>query len=230
MKKFSSKKEVDQYLGGNFLICLLCNKPYKALGTHLLKKHGLHTDDYRIMFGLPFSRGLVAEETSRKMASALQDRIMSGDKSLQEFTPELAWKAQHSPRRNVVYYRLIEKRNYGKVQANSKIEKSRQRINSIDWGNYLHIVKETGLGCNSLKNYPGMPSVYDVQKKKNMDPEFASKYIDILKTLPYKKGIKNKNKIIELYKSGMNQREIAAKLSIGKTTVSRILKIERLKT
>lgn len=54
--KFETRKEVEEYLSGNTITCLICGEERKRLGgTHLRKGHGLSPDEYKIMFGIPLS-------------------------------------------------------------------------------------------------------------------------------------------------------------------------------
>jgi hypothetical protein len=44
--------------------CLECGRWYRALPTHLLRKHGLSDEDYRLKYGLPVGLPLVCQEWS----------------------------------------------------------------------------------------------------------------------------------------------------------------------
>jgi hypothetical protein len=54
-----SKKQRDDYFTGDSITCLLCGKKYRALGgAHLNKVHNVTEDNYRKMYGIPYTQGL----------------------------------------------------------------------------------------------------------------------------------------------------------------------------
>jgi hypothetical protein len=57
---FQTRKEVERYFGGKTITCLLCGGRYGRLSFHLAAKHGMTTDEYKVHFGLPWSRGLIS--------------------------------------------------------------------------------------------------------------------------------------------------------------------------
>lgn len=69
-------QEVNDYLSGNTITCLICGRDLQRLNMHLQKAHSLTPDEYRAQFGIPFSRAL-ASVPSRAKSSALMtpDRI-----------------------------------------------------------------------------------------------------------------------------------------------------------
>ena len=56
--RFETKTEIEDYLAGDKVRCLLCGKLFKALPTHLERVHDITADDYRERYGLPWKRGL----------------------------------------------------------------------------------------------------------------------------------------------------------------------------
>ena len=56
-----TRAELDQYLGGSTIACLLCNRRFQRLAFHLHAKHGLTVDEYNAIFGIPSSRGLTCK-------------------------------------------------------------------------------------------------------------------------------------------------------------------------
>ncbi len=58
-RKFETKEEVDAYFSTDKIQCLLCGRWYNQIGgLHLDRMHGVTPDDYREMYGLPWTRGL----------------------------------------------------------------------------------------------------------------------------------------------------------------------------
>ena len=58
----------------NEVICLICNKGFKALKRHLTVAHDLKPGEYRKQFGIPSKQSLVAKAYSEKWRQAANDR------------------------------------------------------------------------------------------------------------------------------------------------------------
>ena len=65
---FQSKEEVDDYFSGDKIQCLRCGHYYRALAAHLRLAHAMHVDEYRAIYGLPWSIGLSGKATKKKRA------------------------------------------------------------------------------------------------------------------------------------------------------------------
>jgi predicted transcriptional regulator len=57
---FQTMADVDDYLSGTKIECLVCNKHYHCLTQQHLEKHGLSLDEYRVKFGIPYGRSLTS--------------------------------------------------------------------------------------------------------------------------------------------------------------------------
>lgn len=57
---FATRHDVDRYLGGETIECLLCGQHFRRLGGHLRAAHGVSANEYRSSFGLPWARGLIS--------------------------------------------------------------------------------------------------------------------------------------------------------------------------
>lgn len=66
---FETMEQVDAYLSGDKIQCLLCGERMQTLHKHLRHKHGVTSDDYRIQFGIPYKRGLQSAK-HKALASA----------------------------------------------------------------------------------------------------------------------------------------------------------------
>ncbi len=63
--KFGTREQVDEYLGGAEITCLLCGKKYKCLAPHVKRVHGVSAENYKELFGLPQGRGIDCAITSK---------------------------------------------------------------------------------------------------------------------------------------------------------------------
>lgn len=64
---FESPEEIERYLSQEEIDCLICGRRLRALSAHLARIHRVSTDDYKLRFGLPYTRGLTCAETSEKL-------------------------------------------------------------------------------------------------------------------------------------------------------------------
>lgn len=75
---FSSILGVREYLRGDRIICLRCGKPYKKLGNHLLKIHGMQMDEYKALYKIPWTYSLICPESSRNYKQASEIQVRTG--------------------------------------------------------------------------------------------------------------------------------------------------------
>ena len=64
-RKFETVEEINEYLHGEKITCLICGQAKKALVGHL-RIHGVSTDKYKEMYGLPYRTGLSSEGTKER--------------------------------------------------------------------------------------------------------------------------------------------------------------------
>lgn len=221
--KFTNKEDINSYFSGDRIRCLICGKWLKAVSGMHLKMHGITVDKYKSMFGLPHGKGLVCGETSRKQKNALVKRIEQGDSTLTTITPELMYKAQHSPKRKYPSYHLKDLAGkYGDMGREVLTSKSKERVENIDWDSFLAEIKKSGRAIWSFKNKSGMPTYYDLQKKISEDPKFKQRYDDAVRgnKIKYSKS----DAVLKLRKTGHSMREIALLTGISLTHVKRMVK------
>lgn len=61
---FKSYEELDEYLNGDeqYLQCLLCGKQYRLLSGHLRQTHDISDNEYKRIYGIPYTRGLACKD------------------------------------------------------------------------------------------------------------------------------------------------------------------------
>jgi hypothetical protein len=64
-------KQLDIYLSGDFIECLLCGSSYKNLGQHLKLSHGMESKTYKNEFNIPVTRSLMGAESKRKSSESM---------------------------------------------------------------------------------------------------------------------------------------------------------------
>ena len=77
-----SKEEIDAYFSGDTIVCLLCGKKYKRLAIHLPAIHGKTENEYKGMFGLPWSRGLTSATSRQNYAASVFKQLDDGTRVL----------------------------------------------------------------------------------------------------------------------------------------------------
>ena len=68
---FQTMAEVDEYLSGNTIECLICGESFQRLERHLQYVHNIAPDDYRRRFGIPFKRSLTSAPSRAKSGAAM---------------------------------------------------------------------------------------------------------------------------------------------------------------
>ena len=76
--KFQTLEEIEGYLSGGRMQCLLCGKLYVMIGKHLREIHGVTVDQYKERYGIPWGRGLVCVDTKKVMSANAKRRIYEG--------------------------------------------------------------------------------------------------------------------------------------------------------
>ena len=67
---FQTREQVDEYLSGEAIECLICGRRFNGLHMHLKFKHGITDDDYRQRYGIPLSRSLTSVTYRAKATAA----------------------------------------------------------------------------------------------------------------------------------------------------------------
>ena len=76
--KFTNYSDLSEYFGGSRITCLRCGKEYRTLGVHLKSIHGIEPDEYRDMYGIPWTYGLSCAATSSLHSEIAKDNFISG--------------------------------------------------------------------------------------------------------------------------------------------------------
>ncbi len=56
---FKTNAELDEYLSGKFVKCLICSKGFLLLALHIPRAHGMTVKEYKEAHGIPYTRALV---------------------------------------------------------------------------------------------------------------------------------------------------------------------------
>lgn len=134
-----SKEEIENYLSEEKIVCLLCGKSYfKISFDHLGKSHGIKDDDYRDMYGMPYSTPLCGKLLVQKKIDEATKRYEEYLKNGVNLLPPRE-KGQHTEikKRDSRASLAAKKQNIKKAQMkfsrDSIAEAAKKRRRLEDW-------------------------------------------------------------------------------------------------
>jgi hypothetical protein len=75
---YMDKEQIESYLSGDKITCLLCGKNSPVLSHHIKVIHNVTPEEYKQMYGLPFSIGLAAGEWRKLSAERSRQLVKDG--------------------------------------------------------------------------------------------------------------------------------------------------------
>ncbi len=183
--KFRTKEEVEAYFATDKIECLLCGKWFKVIGgAHLIRAHGITGDEYKEMFGLPWSRGLVGklsrEKSSVRMKGEWADgKMVNTREKLKRMRPGAARPFQP-------FHRDFLSKSMAAYQA------SRRVYQREDFEAILDRMREQQRIIGEVCEDADMPSFNMVREYLMKNPEFAEKIKQTVYSLPYSLQMKSR--------------------------------------
>ena len=83
LTEFKTKEEVDNYLSGDTIECLICGKNFKSLSAHL-KTHNITAKEYKLLLGIPMSRGLCSPAWSQAVSEKIKEQHARGERGVSD--------------------------------------------------------------------------------------------------------------------------------------------------
>lgn len=219
--RFKNKEEVLNYLNQDRIPCLICGKTYKALGTHLQCIHGMTADEYKEIFNIPWSKGLVSPSTRQYQSNNLSRRIQDGS------IPQVDVKVLIESRTNVL--RRKPKDYHSKYMQDlartAHRNNSKKKVLKI-----LDVMEENRCTVWEATKLLGMTNYALVNETIAYFPELKERYDQVCAQVLV--GVARKTnmsydeireQIFQLRLSGMTNKDIAQKLNIGEATVKRAI-------
>jgi hypothetical protein len=176
--RFETKAEIDDYLGGDKVRCLLCGKSLKALPTHIGRAHGVTADDYRERYGLPWRRGLCGAGTSEKISENMLKRRQNGFRPPIEVAQK---KSVAAAKRRPDQPFLVKAKTESLKPVIEKIKKYEDR----DFKNVLAKMLREKKGLNEACRDAGMPHFGAVSKYAKKNAEYRKQLEETYQKLPY---------------------------------------------
>jgi hypothetical protein len=224
--KFTTKSDIDEYFSNpEGIQCLLCGRIYKTLNGHLQIVHDISFDDYRARYGLPWRRGLVSPEVSKRLSDSLTERIRNG-----------SFKPEPDNRAAVKRLRAGGRRKDQPYLTAIKIEKARGlskkniRYSREDFENVLSVMMERKIALRETCMDRGLPPLPTVLAYAESHPGFRKKLIDTYYALPYAVQARADmfspqfyEDLKQLKAKGLPATEIGKKLGVSHKTVRKRL-------
>lgn len=216
--KHMTLEEVRHYFSGDKIVCFQCGKSYKRLAGHLRAVHSITEDDYRTLYGLPLTRGLLCEPSRAAYAEAFA-RNADSLREARSGLPDPLEKARMTPHRkspfkeNTCSGNLSSAANWVPQYPDSTFEEFLRRV-------------ATGRTVHSVIGDSDMPGYKWFRTRWTNNPSLRAKLMMILDGLPF--GVQAKNgmgmgarfvaEVTRLRKLGLSDKKIAA--AVGLTAMS----------
>jgi hypothetical protein len=162
---FECREDVDSYLGGDKIICLLCGLDFRGLGPHLSAVHLISDDQYREKYGLPYKRGLVSAASHALMSESAKKCFADNKEAKLEYLGKAkAVQAEFgNPQRNKPTFWKKERTVYELVHYEEFVRR-------VIGGRTVMEVSED----------EGMPTVAHVYHFMKKNEEFAKQYNSVI--------------------------------------------------
>lgn len=224
-----TREEVDAYLGGQKIECLICGRLFNTLSAHIQRIHSITGDEYRQRYGLPFSTGLASaaerERHSKRSSNPEQLKRMRG---LGDQYRHLAHAA--------VSARGARQPEYAKKERTERalrIAGVDKQYEESDFQKFLDLTL-TGVPAKDVAKMPGMPGLTVWYKYRRDNPGFDAKVVKAWDDAPFdvqaKLQVLGKRfaaEVARLSGEGLSQYEIGEKLGVSQSQIS-LLKTGKL--
>lgn len=169
-----TRDEINAYLSGDRVTCMLCGKAYKKIGIHLKTIHSVEVDEYRAMYGLPWRTGLTGEET-REKHSVIAKRMLAEHDHLLPYRHLLGTGTARA------------KQPYLREEQTARILAGAGREARYEAGTFDEFLRRmaTGRTRNDVCNDEDMPGTSWLYQQMKDDPALKTRYRETVEALPY---------------------------------------------
>lgn len=226
MVEFVSFEDVQMYFEGGSITCLDCGREYRRLEVHLLRKHKITGDEYKISHGLPLSRGLCCTESSALTIRHNKNLYKKGNAFSRVDKKEASLLAKKIKKR--------KKPEYTKTMCKDRLERGNKTIAEntsypdaafelllielVKGRKLKYLFKEYGLPAKCVfYNYMRKNKEYRDRFHSSIDRLSFSEQFDIRRRFSPEIDVE----INRLLDDGYLQKDIARKLGVSDTVISR---------
>lgn len=218
---FTAIEDIEAYLSGEKVVCLLCGREYVALGGHLTRAHGLSNDDYRMRFGIPFRYGLAAKpfrkRGARHIARLRRDGRMSAAPS------KATIKKMHQARRKRrAISEATRQQNLDKLR---RIHRKQEFWTPADFREFFRRIK-SGRTVLEVESDEDMPRRHSFLAYLKNDPALQKQYEQVWETLPFavqvranKTGDRYRRTLVRLRLSGKTWDQVGQIMGVNPSAV-----------
>jgi hypothetical protein len=227
--QFKTKDEIDQYFSDpDGIQCLLCGRLLKNLSLHLRIVHGVSHVQYRHHYGLPWRKGLVSKNVSKKLSSNLTRRIKNGS-----FVPTPDNKAaaignRTARRKDQPFFTSL------KSKTAKKLNKNKIKYLHKDYEKVLSVMLKDKISLQKACMDKTLPASSRVLNYAESNPEFRKKMLETYYAMPYDLQARARmfspqfyNDLKNLKAKNLSNTEIGRLLGISRNTVG--IRLERLR-
>lgn len=164
---FSRPEDIEAYISGDTLTCLLCGKEYRGLLIHVRGLHQMAPDDYRMQFNIPAKyslNGAATRERKRWLASR--------DENLEHIRRLGLAQAGRAPRRRGSLVRMVRDAAIGNLA--SAPPQARRDDGDYSW--HLEQVR-TVFKFRTVRVPEGLASWRTIKRRRLESPELNSLFL-----------------------------------------------------
>lgn len=225
--RFNTKAEVTAYVGGAWIVCLMCGQSKKRVsGAHLSAIHDMTIEQYKDRFNIPWGVGLVGTATSAACSESVKRRLKTPGARERLLASAAAARANmamhqpvHRPKRD---YQIREYTEQG-----LRIVGREAPYTDADYERVLDEI-QSGKTLGEALKLPGVPSHTVWVKYCRAHPAFLKRFHAIWDALPFamqargqRLGPRFTRAVRAAFKAGKNDYQIAADLGVTVMTVNR---------
>jgi ROS/MUCR transcriptional regulator protein len=179
-KAFTSMAEVDDYFAQDPLPCLICGKSYHGLPQHIQAAHKMSAEEYKALFGIPWTRGLISPSLKKKLSDITHENRAKGillDRPSDEHIAKLSSLSKNNrrPMQSVVKKAISDNA--------LNIHKRTEKLKHTDYEEFLRRVA-TGRTLSEVAKDPDMMWRETFEVYSHQHPEFRAKLENVLDNLP----------------------------------------------
>lgn len=167
---FATVEDVRHYLSGDKIVCLLCGQSYRRIGTHLLSIHQVTPDQYREMYNIPWTYGLLCADSEKLYSDSAKKSGLGQNVDLQEISS----LRKSAPVRMCPFKKEIARENVSKVPKRLRVfDAGVTKRGTSEFHERMKNRPQVAASIERLKTY---------WKGKKQDPEHIKKRISKMLT------------------------------------------------
>lgn len=220
-KPFTAIDDIEAYLDGETVLCLLCGRQYTALGGHLGAVHQLSSDDYKIRFGIPLRYGLASKPFRQASARRMKRQKREGNLPVK-------------PSKATIQKMLKARLNRRPVSEATR-RQSREKLRRIhgrerlwqpeDFYEFFRRIK-SGRTVLEVENDKDMPTRHALLLYLKKDAVLKDRYKKVWETLPFavqvranKTGERYRRTLVRLRAAGKTWKQVAQAMGVKPSSV-----------